>query len=199
MTQIEYMQRLEGQLSALPAHRREEILADIQSHFHEGTQSGLEESALAEGLGPPESLGKEFRALYATEQAKDHPSGRNLFRAVLAGIGMGMVNLIFVFPFAAAGFAVWLSLLLSGFAMGLGGIAGALGSLVKAIYPAMPLIHIPYPWPMLFASLAMAALGGLLIIGMILAGRALGKAIARYIQANLDIVLERKRQHATKP
>jgi uncharacterized membrane protein len=195
MTRAEYMLRFTQKLGNLPDGRKQEIIEDIMAHFAEGAEAGIGEETLAEGLGQPETLAKEYRATFATEVAKKKPSVGNVLRAVWAGIGMGMLNLIFVLPIVLVIFAVWLSLLITAVAMGISGALAAVLTLVHIIIP-LSFVAVAYPALTVFAGIAIAALGALLFIGVLYAGRFLGKAIVRYVQANIEIIAGRRKQNA---
>ncbi len=195
MTRADYMLRFTEKLGGLPHERKQEIVEDILAHFTDGAAAGISEETLAQGLGQPEILAREYRATFATEAARDKPSMGNVMRAVWAGIGMGMLNLIFVLPLGTAVFAVWLSLLISGVAMGLAGILSSLLTLINMVVP-LAFVAIAYPLATVFGGIAIAALGALLFIGILYAGRSMGKALVRYIQANLQIISGRRKQHA---
>lgn len=193
MTQAEYMKRLEKSIRKLPPARRQEIMDDIRAHFLEGIEAGQTEEALCDGLGPPELLAREYRSIYAAEQAKDEFSAGNVFRAIWAGVGMTLLNLIFVVPLAAGVLAVWVALAVSGIAMAVAGFfsmfAVLLGSSLVSFIPVAS-------YPMIvgfFACLLVCALGALLCVGMFYAGRMLLRFAKSYVQANLTIITGRRR------
>lgn len=195
MTQAEYMLIFADKLGNLPMERKEEILQDILAHFREGAKEGIPEGELAEGLGNPETLAKEYRATFATERAQESPSVHNVGRLIFAGIGMGMLNLLFALPIGAAVFVVWVSLLASGGVMVLSGVAATALSLVGLFVP-LPFAYNPYPAAMVFAGLCIASLGGLLLIGTVAMGRWLGRLTTRYVKTNVDIIIGRRKEHA---
>lgn len=194
MTQAEYMLLFADRLGRMPMERKQEILEDILAHFRDGAEQGIPEDKLAEGLGDPEALAREYRATFAAEQAHKKPTVHNVWRVIFAGIGMGMLNLIFAVPIGAAVFAVWVSLLVSGGAMALAGVAAAILSLVDLIVP-LSFVVVGYPVGMIFAGISIAALGGLLVIGTVYMGRWLGRVTVRYVKTNVDIIIGRRKEH----
>jgi len=192
MTQVQYMANLHHALKPLPEQRREEILEDIRLHFSEGLEQGVDEETLAEGLGDMNAMVREYRALYATERAQQNPSVGNYLRAIWAGIGMGLLNLIFVLPIAAAIFAVWIGLLVAGVSMALGGALAALITLLDMVFP-MNFVLVLNPWINVFGGIALCCMGSLISIGMIVFGRWLGKGLISYIQVNIDIIAGRRK------
>ena len=197
MTRAEYMIRLTDSLSKLPENRRREVVEEILAHFNDGGGEGISDEALADGLGSPELLAKEYRAAYASEQASIRPSIGNVMRVVWAGIGMGMLNLIFVLPIVAALFAAWLSLAIAGGAMAIVGALSAILAIISMIIP-IAFAYIAYPIVSVFACLMIASLGALLLIGSLYMGKALGKALARYVRTNMEIISGKRKQNAKK-
>ncbi|MDR1599216.1 MAG: DUF4097 family beta strand repeat-containing protein [Oscillospiraceae bacterium] len=68
MTRDSYVMRLHSQLGQLPSDRRKEVLEDINRHFIEGAQEGMSEEALAERLGDPETLAREYIEAFGGER-----------------------------------------------------------------------------------------------------------------------------------
>ncbi|MDL2234221.1 DUF1700 domain-containing protein [Ruminococcaceae bacterium OttesenSCG-928-L11] len=64
VTQHEFLSRLLAGIASLPSQRIQEIEDDIRRHFDEGRENGEGEQALAEKLGDPEALAKEYTILY---------------------------------------------------------------------------------------------------------------------------------------
>ncbi len=195
MNRAEYMVRLGDKLGNLPEMRRREIVEEILAHFNDGGSEGISEETLAEGLGPPEVLAKEYRAAYASEQASVKPSIGNVMRVVWAGMGMGMLNLIFVLPIVAIVFAVWISLVVMGGAMALAGALSAIFAIISVIIP-IAFAYVPYPILAFFACLMIASLGGLILIGSLRLGGAMGRFIARYVRTNIEIISGKRKQNA---
>jgi len=194
MTQAEYMAVFTNRLGKMPMQRRQEIIEDILSHFREGAEEGVPEETLADGLGAPDVLAREYSAQFATERATVKPSPSNVWRVIFAGIGMGMLNLMFMLPIAAVIFSLWISLLVTGGALVLSGLAVFFVVLVDLI-AHLPFALIVYPTVSIFGGLCIASLGGLMIIGMLYLGRWLGRITAKYVAANVDIIIGRRKQN----
>lgn len=197
MTQAEYMAVFTGRLGSLPIQRKQEIIEDILDHFREGAQEGVPEETLAERLGEPEMLAKEYCAQFATESASKKPSVSNIWRVIFAGIGMGMLNLVITLPIAASAFAVWISLLVTGGALILSGALVFVVTIVDLIIP-LPFAAIAYPVAGIFGGLSITALGGLLLISMLYSGRWLGRVTSKYVGTNVDIIIGRRKQNEPK-
>lgn len=100
MEKDEYIGRLRKALCRLPDSEREEVLADYEEHFMMGIAEGRTEREIADALGDPVSIGKEYAALFLVRKAESDPSARSLSRAVIATVGLGIFNLVVVFiPF----------------------------------------------------------------------------------------------------
>lgn len=85
--------RLEG---TLPKEELEDLLSDYTEHFRIGRADGRTDEDLYRSLGSPEEVAREIRATHLIKKAEDHRSCRNIFHAVVATIGLGLFNLVFV-------------------------------------------------------------------------------------------------------
>ena len=59
-------------------------------------ENGKTEEEIAFSLGDPRILAKQFSASYAVQRAESSTSVNNILRAVLAVVGLGFFNLVFV-------------------------------------------------------------------------------------------------------
>lgn len=185
MTRAEYMKRLEAGLSGLPPERLREVLDDIDAHFDEGMVAEYTEETLAEGLGTPEVLAREFKAEYAVDRAQEKPSFGNYMRVFWAAIGMGLLYLLVIIPVVAVLAALWLSLLAVGIALSAVGIVVPLLVLSNFFIP-WSFVEVVYPWFTLAAAVALGSLGGLICIYTVRAGMAMGRRFAQGIQRQID-------------
>lgn len=156
----EFLTALDRALHGLMKEEREDILADYREHFEIGLSQGKTESQIMRELGDPDSIAKMYTALNAVSQAeksRNLPDALHVVGAALAyrlggGLAVGAVYLIFVLcmiPF---------------FALGIGLILGAAGSVVLT---AMEFSKGFMEYGVLAAFLAITflALGALTIIG----------------------------------
>ncbi|CAG5086206.1 Putative uncharacterized protein [Thermobacillus xylanilyticus] len=101
MTKAEYLAELEKRLGDLSADERAELLADYEAHFEHGRASGRSDEEIAERLGPPQLVAREIQYQLSVDEARANPTVRRIARAVFAGVGLGLMNvLMLLIPFA---------------------------------------------------------------------------------------------------
>lgn len=193
MTQIEFMQRFKRGIASIPKERQQEIIEDISQHFEEGIAANMGEAELAAQLGNPELLAKEYRASQAVERANDHMTAGNVLSVIWAAIGMGMLNLILIFPIWISLFVAWISLMAASLAMTIAGVGGFLGVII-GLLSSNTLVYVTYPLASIFACIASTSLGLLLGIGMLHAGKWFARVTLQYVQANLGIITRKRRK-----
>lgn len=100
MNKAEYLAELEKRLGALGAEERAELLADYEAHFGHGRAGGRTDEEIARRLGPPQAVAREILYQLSVDRAQADPSLRRVSRAVFAGVGLGIVNvLVLLVPF----------------------------------------------------------------------------------------------------
>src|SRR5512136_160101 len=85
--------RLEGTLSK---DELDDIISDYSEHFSIGKANGRTDEELWRSLGSPDDVAREIRVLHLVKKAEDNRSCRNIFHAVVATLGLGLFNLVFV-------------------------------------------------------------------------------------------------------
>lgn len=195
MTHSQYMQQFSAKLSKLPQSLKQEILEDINSHFEEGTEAGISEETLAERLGAPESLAREYLASYAREQAEARPTFGNMVQFIWASIGVGLFYLILVLPIVLIYTMVWIALIFSAGMLILAGVLIPLFIIVNAISP-LASVSVGYPMFTFFVTIALGALGGLLWIFLIRIGKVHGRWLVRVVKKQTDKVKRRRNINA---
>src|SRR5512136_1889363 len=85
--------RLEG---TLPQEELEDIVSDYAEHFRIGKANGRTDEELWRSLGSPEDVAREIRIMHLVKKAENVRSCRNIFHAVVATLGLGLFNLVFV-------------------------------------------------------------------------------------------------------
>jgi uncharacterized membrane protein len=123
MTRSEFLSELKRGLLGLPAHEIDDVLADYEAHFAEGTSAGRSEAEIARALGDPLRLAKELRAEAGLKRWERERSPKSLATAVVALLGLAAVDLFVLLPCL-----FWLAvvILVTGLVMGaflLGGLA----------------------------------------------------------------------------
>lgn len=176
--------RLEG---TLPSDELEDILYDYSEHFRIGRANGRSEDELFRSLGSPEDVAREMRAIYLVRKAEDNKSAGNIVHAVLATLGLGLFNLVFVL----LPFILFVILLLVVFILG---ILLAVSGPAAFIYAILQLLGVPAfaiwqsPLAGAFFSIGITSLGLLLVIGDYYLARFFYRIGIRYLKWNISII-----------
>lgn len=181
MTRREFTDELGRLLDELPDKERLDIIADHTELFLRGTQQGKSEEEIAASLGSPQEVARKILAGYRIQQAQSDASVRNIWRAILATISLGIVNLVFVLgPFVSL-----LGVLASFFAVAFVLLAAPIG-----------IFFVPAPFAessdqklfFLFASMVSFGLGGMLAIALVKFTIWLYRLFLRYLQFNVQLI-----------
>lgn len=191
MTKQAFMHAMSKELSGLPKEERQDILMEYDVHFAEGLKAGKTEEQITAELGSPRELAKMYRVDALIQQAQTNVSTNNIMRAVLATIGLGLLNLILVVgPFVGI-----LGIIVGIFGISIGFVVGGLILFVSAVFGPLsaPWLHIPGIMvidPMITApvGIGLFALGLLIFMFGIICGRFTYQMTLRYLRFNLRIV-----------
>jgi uncharacterized membrane protein len=176
--------RLEG---TLPQEELEDLVSDYVEHFRMGKASGRSEDELWRSLGSPDDVAKEIRAMHLVKKAENVKSCGNILHAVLATLGLGLFNLVFVL----APFIVLIMMLLVVFIIG---VMFAILGPVALVYSVLQLAGLPAfaiwlsPIAGVFISIGITSLGLLLIIGDYYLSRFFYRVGIRYLKWNIRVI-----------
>jgi uncharacterized membrane protein len=176
--------RLEG---TVPDEELNDIISDYSEHFRIGKADGRSEEELFRSLGSPEDIARELRATHLVKKAEDVRSCKNIFHAVLATIGLGLFNLVFVL----VPFILLVVLLLVVFMVG---ILFTIFGPVAFIYSVLQILGIPAfaiwlsPAAGVFLSTGITTLGLLLVIGDYYLARFFYRIGIRYLKWNIGVI-----------
>ncbi len=187
MNKKEFFKELKLRLKNLNKEDRDEIIEDYEAHFAIGLKKGRTESALIKSLGNPKIIAKHTYADLLIKKAENKSSFPNVMRAVLASIGLGFFNLVFV----------------SGIFFGLVGVLiGIYAVTISLIFAGLAAIIVPFvamstnfiyvgvtPIISIFAGIACAGLGLLLLIGDYYISKGFFSVIIKYLKLNIKIIV----------
>jgi uncharacterized membrane protein len=176
--------RLEG---VLPKDDLEDLLADYSEHFRIGKADGRTEEELFRSLGSPEDVAREIKATHLVQKAECVRTCGNIFHAVVATLGLGLFNLVFVL----VPFIILVVLLLFVFIIGvlfaIFGPAAFVFSLLQLLgFPAFAIWLSPAAGA--FFSVGITAVGLLLIIGDYYLARFFYHLGIRYLKWNIGVI-----------
>ncbi|MEN1934195.1 DUF1700 domain-containing protein [Paenibacillus sp. 102] len=153
MNKEQFLRELSGHLRKLPEEERQDILYDYEEHFQFGLEEGKTEAEIIKGLGAPKAIAKEMLALYRFDEMKKDPSASNVTRAVMAAIGLSLLNFIIVL----GPLVVIVSFI---FSLWVGGVA----SVVAPLLVVIKILTGTFLWLDIFVSITFVGVGLLLCI-----------------------------------
>ncbi|MGK9049968.1 DUF1700 domain-containing protein [Neorhizobium petrolearium] len=170
MSKDAFLNTLRRGLGGLPGEEIEEIMSDYAAHFAESESRGRSEAEVVSALGDPARIARELRADIGLKRFETHWSFSNLIAAVMALVGLAIVDLLLLLPLL-----ILAILLAVGFAVGLIAIgAGGLKVIVTAL--------LFYPGDALTALLARLCIGAGLVSGFLGGGALLLMALGAGIR-----------------
>ena len=165
MTRQEFLTRLRRGLSGLAPTTIADIVADHEAHFAEALAAGRTEAEAAEALGDPDRLARELRADAGLKRWEETKSPSNAAAAVIALIGLGAIDLMFLLPMLMGILGAMFGFLVAVVALFIsGGFVFALGPL--AMPPGGPMTAFMMGVGLMAAATCIGALLTLAAIGL---------------------------------
>ncbi len=200
MNKKEYLEELSRLLRKLPKEDREDIISDYGEHFAIGLEKGRSEEEISRALGNPKNVAKQIKADHIIKKAENKPSVGGMIEAILAAMGLGLFNLIFVAVPVLIVAAIILTLFVAGFAMILSGIYWVLSPLLHLIIPQLELPQFVSS-PESFWNIVVVMAGGIgltaggiiLVVAMAYIAKWFYELMIKYLKLNLRIIKGRKR------
>lgn len=182
MNKKEFIKELKNHLKHLQKEELDEIVADYEEHFQIGSEEGRSEKEIVKSLGKPKTIAKHVKAEHLVKKAEDETSTKSVLRAVLASLGLGFFNLVFVLgPFLGI-VGVLIGITGAGLGLTIGGI-GALFFLLTGIATSGISLKASF-----FISIGITTLGLLILIANFYIARFFGKLVLKYLKLNLKII-----------
>lgn len=194
MSREQFITELRRGLGRMSDAEKREILGDYEEHFRMAAADGRSEEETARALGNPRVIGRSYRIDAMLEQSREGGAAgaRAVVRAVFASLGLTLVNAIFVLgPFVGLAGAM-VGLWAAAVSLPVAGVAAALAPVAALVAPRLFVLGGMSPLFLLFAGMAVAALGVLAVIGMWQLSRLFIRMVAAYVGFNARIVARRK-------
>jgi uncharacterized membrane protein len=188
LTEQEFIRILRSRLEGtLPEEELNDIIFDYAEHFRIGKADGRTEEELCRSLGSPEDIAREIRATHLVKKAEDDRSCKNLLHAVLATLGLGLFNLVFVLiPFIIL-VVLLLVVFLVGVLLAVLGPVGLVCSVLQMLgISAFTLWESPLAG--IFFSIGFTTLGLLLVFGDYYLARFFYRIGIRYLKWNIGVI-----------
>ena len=198
MDKNSFLKRLDERLKFLADSERKDILYDYEEHIAAAVENGEDEQAVIDKLGSPDLIARQFNATRTIKQAESNKTTGNMLRAVLATMGLGFLNLIFVLGpfFGLLGcligvYAVAFGFGISGLIMAAIGLYGLLGgNLDSFIQLGVSFSYNPDVFSMGILGLGVffGALGGLVGVLSAWLTKWFYKGSIAYLKLNLRVI-----------
>jgi uncharacterized membrane protein len=157
----QYLKQLSANLGQLKGAEREEILGDIAEYFDCAARDGESGDTIAQHLGDPKKLAREYWAQHCIERVHAKASPGSMMRAFASSAALGTINFLYVLFVVVVGYVVIAAFYTAAVAVGLAGAA----TLVAGI-PYATLMGSGLAWAAAFAGVAVICLGILAFIGI---------------------------------
>ena len=161
---LTFLATLRAGLRGTPPAAVDDIIADYASHFEVGATKGRSEEEIAVALGDPLALADELRVEMRIDRWKAAPTPASAASLIGAVIGLGAINTLLAFVMLPLVCVVFFSILLADILIfGIGAWFMIAGPSLGFERPASLLAGAG----LIFAAITIAALLGLLSIGLI--------------------------------
>lgn len=178
-----FLKQLEEELSSLPQDDIDDIIEDYNEYFAEGKKDKRTEEDLVKGLGNPKQLAKNLKAEYHIKKAKEGPSVKNILKAILASVSLGLFNIIILLGPVIAAFAVIISLYAVIFSLFVASVA-----VFAVSFPITFLSSVIVGIAVFFASIALVSVAVLLLLAVNFITKYFLKGLVAYMKLNIKIV-----------
>ena len=98
MDKITFLNELELELDELPRKEKDKLMDDYENHFYEQESKGKSEKDIISDLREPHDIGIEVKAKEAISYAKVTPNLRNIIRAIMASLSLGVLFFFIIIP-----------------------------------------------------------------------------------------------------
>jgi uncharacterized membrane protein len=193
MRREEFLAALKRALGGMSEHERREILYDYEEHFRMGMAEGRTEEQIARSLGNPRVIGKSYAIDVLLEEPREGGlRAASVVRAVFASVSLTFFNLIFILgPFLGL-VGVMIGLWAGAAALPLSGLVVFLSPLVNLVAPGFIGTSGLSALFLLFAGVAVTALGLLAVLGMWKLSGLFIRMIAAYVRFNARVISRRR-------
>ncbi len=178
-----FLKHLKSGLESLPKKEVKDIIADYEEYFAEGKADKRSEENIAKALGTPKKVAKQLKAEYHIKAAKKNTNARNIGKAILATISLGLLNLIIVLGPLIAVLAVIFSLYVSVISIWISSLAVIVIAIIL-LSTGGGILGIAA----LFSAIALVCVGIILLIGTNFIRKYVLKGIIYYLKFNVSII-----------
>lgn len=198
MDKSTFLKRLDERLRFLADAERKDILYDYEEHISAAMENGESEEEAISKLGSPELIARQYTVSKVIKNAETNRTSGNILRAVLASLGLGFLNLVFVVGpfFGLLGVLIGIYAVAFGFAVsgvaiagvGLFGLFGGDLGLFLHLGQAISYNSDVFSVGLLGLGVFFGAIGGLIGIGSAWLTKWFYKGTLEYLKLNLRVI-----------
>jgi len=166
MNRDRFCSTLRENLAGMPAATVDEIIEDYATHFREGVAAGRSEEEISAALGDPARLAKELRVERELQSWEKRRTPASAMTAIVALMGMGAIDIVFLLPFLLAVTAIFGTFYLASAGVFIGGAwTLAFGPIANSF--GGPFAAILFGLGMIAAAVSAAAILTMIVIGFV--------------------------------
>jgi uncharacterized membrane protein len=186
MNKKEYLGLLEAELKDFPESDRKEIVSDYEEHFTIGIEKGRTEDEIADKLGDPKKIVKEWNLERLVKKAETSAQLDDTVKAIIAIMGLSLFNFLIVMgPFAGIVGAIF-GLIVGGLSLLVAG-AATLGIVILSLFiPGIELGVSPLGGALL--SIGIMCIGAVWTIINIYIVRIVVWLTIKYLKFNINLI-----------
>lgn len=198
MDKSTFLKRLDERLRFLADAERKDILYDYEEHISAAMENGESEVEVISKLGSPELIARQYTVSKVIKTAETNRTSGNILRAVLASLGLGFLNLVFVVGpfFGILGVLIGIYAVAFGFAVsgvaiagvGLFGLFGGDLGLFVHLGQSISYNSDVFSVGLFGLGVFFGALGGLIGIGSAWLTKWFYKGTLEYLKLNLRVI-----------
>lgn len=180
MNKKAFLSQLKKGLKGIPKADLDDILYDYEEHIDSALETGKSEEQITGELGSPKKIARQHKAEFYFNQAEEKKTTGSAFKAIIAGIGLSVFNIIFVLPLIVCLYAALISVFLSFVAVAAAGLIVVVGGIIMlGFVPGVAAVLV---------GLGITSLGILLSLGMAWLIKIVTLGMVSYGKANVGIV-----------
>lgn len=192
MNKKEFINKLHINLHNISEDEKKDILMDYEEHFQIGIERGLSEVEISKNLGDPEKIAKQFKYNSLVSKAEEKTTPINIIRVVIAGIGLGFVNLILGLPLIFTAIVLLLSGILVGASVSISGLSFFVATILEPLNLSfISMVQVPNITSRLmlvFSSIGLIFIGFAIVILFIKLIKSFLLGVLKYIKTNVKII-----------
>jgi uncharacterized membrane protein len=198
MNQKSFINELQTRLIFLPKERVKDIVSDYEEHFAEGLSKGLSEEQIAQRLGQPKTIAKQYKIKDLLGDESTPITIGKVLRVLYIGLSLAFFNILFVAGLYIGLLGTYFASVITNIAL----IMTGLFVIVLAVFPTLTTVPwletqsgpirldlLPIDRTMLFLlATGFVSLFLITFIGLMIVGKWIAKGTVTYIRSNVSII-----------